>query len=221
MDPVGPGDRRVFLRLSQVRRYGVAEQRGIAGDGELAVKQDTRRSMAIADIRLIILDVDGVLTSGHVRYQGDGDETKEFHVHDGCAMKLWQDLGGSLAILSGRTSTSVQRRARELGIQCVRQGVGGKMGVYRELLQSFGLEDQHVCCVGDDLADLPLLTRCGFGAAPSDAAPAVKRIADYVARNRGGDGAVAEVIELVLRKQSRWRLPVAAADRGDDPDAGS
>ncbi|MCH7720849.1 MAG: HAD hydrolase family protein [Planctomycetes bacterium] len=166
--------------------------------------------MSVTDVRVIVLDVDGVLTSGHVRYQGVTEETKTFHVHDGCAIKLWQRQGGTIALLSGRTSADVQRRADELGIESIRQGSGDKLHDYRDLLQTLQIEDRHVCCAGDDLPDLPILVRCGFAVAPADAVPAAKRVADYVTLRPGGAGAVAELIELVLRKQGRWPHPLDA-----------
>jgi len=174
--------------------------------------------MNVSLIRAIVLDVDGVLTSGHVRYRGEGDEAKAFHVHDGCAIKLWQRAGGQVALLSGRTSTDVQRRAEELGISSYRQGSGDKLGDYSDLLKSWQIEERQTCCTGDDLGDLPLMVRCGFAVAPPDAVPAVRRVADYVTRRPAGGGCVAELIELVLRKQGRWPpapvAPVAPIDAG-------
>lgn len=166
--------------------------------------------MSVTEIRLIVLDVDGVLTSGHLHYAGITYESKTFHVHDGCAIKLWQAQGGTVAILSGRTSISVQARARELGIKSVRQGSSDKLGDYQKLLKKLQIEDRQVCCAGDDLPDLPILLRCGFAVAPADAVPAVKRVADYVTQRPAGGGAVAELIELVLRKQNRWPRPLDA-----------
>lgn len=163
--------------------------------------------MCVTDVRLIVLDVDGVLTSGRLCYpslSGIAGEIKEFHVHDGCAIKLWQGQGGAVAILSGRKSMSVQVRARELGIKSVRQGSKDKLRDYRKLLEKLQIEESQVCCAGDDLPDLPILVRCGFAVAPADAVPAVKRVADYVTERPAGGGAVAELIELVLRKQGRW-----------------
>ena len=168
--------------------------------------------MSVTEIRLIVLDVDGVLTSGHLHYHAAGDfntgEIKTFHVHDGCAIKIWQEQGGTVAILSGRRSFSVQTRARELGIESVLQGSKDKLSDYRKLLKKLQMEDQQVCCAGDDLPDLQILVRCGFAVAPADAVPAVKRVADYVTRCPGGAGAVAELIELILRKQGRWPQPL-------------
>ena len=164
--------------------------------------------MSVTEIRLIVLDVDGVLTSGHIHYQGPTEETKAFHVHDGCAIKLWQAQGGAIALLSGRCSRDVARRAGELGIKSVRQGSDDKLQDYRDLLEKLHIEDRDVCCVGDDLPDLPILVACGFAVAPADAVPAIKRVADYVTRRPSGAGAVAELIELVLRKQGRWPDPL-------------
>ncbi len=168
--------------------------------------------MSVTEIRLIVLDVDGVLTSGHLHYLLSYVEvpyhSKTFHVHDGCAIKLWQAQGGTVAILSGRKSASVRMRARELGIKSVRQGSSDKLSDYLKLLKKLQMEDGQVCCAGDDLPDLPILLRCGFAVAPVDAVPAVKRVADYVTQRPGGAGAVAELIELILRKQGRWPQPL-------------
>ena len=105
---------------------------------------------------------------------------------------------------------SVRMRARELGIKSVRQGSSDKLGDYLKLLKKLQMEDGQVCCAGDDLPDLPILLRCGFAVAPVDAVPAVKRVADYVTQRPAGGGAVAELIELVLRKQNRWPRPLKA-----------
>ena len=155
-------------------------------------------------INLIILDVDGVLTDGRVTTSPDGDVAKGFHVHDGCALKLWQRSGGKVAILSGREGRQITQRASELGIEWVRMGVVNKSKVYTDLLALADCEDQAVAYVGDDLPDLGPMSRCGIAVAVANAVGPVKRAADYVTRRGGGSGAVAEVVEWLLRKKGLW-----------------
>lgn len=155
-------------------------------------------------IKLLILDVDGVLTDGRIAVAPSGEWTKAFYVQDGCALKLWQRLGGKVALLSGRAEEAVDRRAAELGIEWVHSGVTDKLRAYRAVLASAGYRDAEVSYVGDDLPDLAPMRCCGFPVAVANAAPVVKRAAHYVTRRRGGGGAVAEVVEVLLRKQERW-----------------
>lgn len=153
---------------------------------------------------LLILDVDGVLTDGRVVTTPEGESSKTFYVHDGCAIKLWQQCGGQVAILSGRSSKALMRRVEELGIEQVHTGATDKLSAYCAILASTGFENAAVGYLGDDLPDLEPMSLCGFPVAVANAVPAVKRIATYVTRRCGGEGAVAEVVELVLRRQKRW-----------------
>lgn len=161
-------------------------------------------------INVLVLDVDGVLTDGTLMYSESGTQIKTFHVHDGHALKLWQQAGHRAAILSARESPVVKRRAAELGVQHVEQGCADKEAGYLRLLERLDASDEAVCYIGDDAPDLGPMRRCAFSVAPANAVAAVKRAARYVTRRSGGSGAVAEVIELMLRKQGLWR-PV---DRG-------
>ena len=163
------------------------------------------REMDFDAIHLLILDVDGVLTDGSIVMGESGSVTKVFSVHDGYALKLWRRVGHEIAILSGRTSPAVERRAAELGIEAVRQGCEDKLAVYDRLLEAVRATDAAVCYVGDDAPDLPPMRRCTFPVAVANAVPVVKQTAQYVTRRPGGAGAVAEVIELILRKQRRWK----------------
>jgi len=167
--------------------------------------------MDLARINLLILDVDGVLTDGRVAPAADGNATKFFHAQDGYAIRVWLDRGGQAAILSGRADETVRRRAVELGIDQVLLGMVGKLAGYETILASAGLADEAVAYIGDDLPDLEPMERCAFPVAVADAVPAVKRVAMYVTRRAGGRGAVAEVIELLLRKSGRWRHGLPAA----------
>ena len=166
--------------------------------------------MDLALTTLLILDVDGVLTDGRLTYMRAGaDNPKTFFVQDGYAIKLWQRCGGGVAIISGRESRPVSRRAKELGIEHVHLGVHDKIRAYEEVLAAVGCSDEAVAYVGDDLPDLAPMRRCGFAVAVANAVGEVKRVADYITRRPGGAGAVAEVIELLLRKQGKWSQAVA------------
>ena len=160
--------------------------------------------MDLARIKLLILDVDGVLTDGRVRPGADGEWAKGFSIQDGCAIKLWQRCGGQVALLSGRSDTVTERRAAELGIEMVRAGAADKASAYDEIVASVGCTNEAVAYVGDDLPDCGPMSRAGFPVAVVNAHPAVKKSSKYVTRRRGGCGAVAELVELLLRKQHRW-----------------
>jgi 3-deoxy-D-manno-octulosonate 8-phosphate phosphatase (KDO 8-P phosphatase) len=156
-------------------------------------------------INLLVLDVDGVLTDGAITYSESGAAVKSFHVHDGLAIKLWQRAGRRVAILSSRESPVVKRRATELGVSEVLQGEEDKASGFAALLQRLHAVEGEVCYVGDDFPDLAPMRACGFPVAVANAAPAVKQTAAYVTHRCGGSGAVAEVVELILRKQGLWR----------------
>ncbi len=160
--------------------------------------------MDFGRLKLLILDVDGVLTSGQVVFDGASDDSRVFFVQDGCAIKAWQGHGGTTAVISGRSSPAVEQRAAQLGIQHVVQGVEDKLAAYDRILAKLSLDDDRVCYVGDDLPDLGPMGRCILPVAVYNAAPAVKRRAEYVTTKPGGAGAVAELIELILRKQGKW-----------------
>ena len=158
---------------------------------------------ALRRVRLIVLDVDGVLTDGRI-YLGPGGEWKSFHVHDGLAMARAVAAGFPVAVVSSRTSDAVTRRCAEVGVAEVHQGVREKVAVYEALRSRHGCRDAEVACMGDDLADLPVLSRAGLAVAPADAVPAVRRAARWVTRLPGGRGAVREVLEAVLRAHGLW-----------------
>lgn len=155
-------------------------------------------------IELLVLDVDGVLTDGRILSSVDGGWEKSFYVQDGCAIKLWSQLGGQIAILSGRSESALDRRAAELGIQTVVKGVSDKTAALEAMLSSSETDARCVAYVGDDLPDLGPMSRVAFPVAVANAHSAVKRSARYVTRRAGGRGAVAEVVEFLLRKQGRW-----------------
>lgn len=156
-------------------------------------------------IRLLVLDVDGVLTDGGIVHGSPELETKSFHVRDGSALTFWRRAGHRSAVITGRCSPLVDRRAREVAIDFVFQGASDKLDVYQKLLEQTGMAATETCYVGDDLPDVPVLRHCGLAAAVADACPEVRADAHYITRSAGGRGAVREVIELILRCQGRWR----------------
>ncbi len=171
--------------------------------------------MTVAALRLLVLDVDGVLTDGSVMYSDSGEEFKRFHVRDGVGIKLWQRAGHRVAFLSGRSSPAVSRRAAELGVTLVLQGHADKSAALDEILTACGMTAAEACAVGDDLPDLPVLTRVGLAVAVADACPEVRAAAGHVTMAPGGSGAVREVVEHVLKLQGRWAgLTAAAAPAG-------
>lgn len=155
-------------------------------------------------IRLLILDVDGVMTDGRIIINEHGEEIKCFHVRDGHGLKLLLGAGIDVVIISGRKSKTVEYRAKELGIREIYQGVKEKESLCRELLQRKKLTRDQVCCMGDDLTDLPMFNQAGIFIAVADAAAEVRDAAIYVTKNRGGNGAVREVCELILKAQHKW-----------------
>lgn len=156
------------------------------------------------NIRLFVMDVDGTLTDGTLTYGPDGSELKSFHSKDGAGIKLLRVVGVTPAIISGRESVPTARRARELGIDEVQQGIEDKAGALEELCERLGVSLAETAFVGDDLSDLPPMRLCGFSAAPSDAAAEVLEEATFVSDRPGGRGAVREAIEALLRGDGRW-----------------
>lgn len=155
-------------------------------------------------IRLLILDVDGVLTDGRIVYDANGVESKFFNVKDGLGIKLLQKAGIQVGIISGRESEVVTRRAAELGIHLLYQRALDKVGPYREILAATGFADDEVAYMGDDLPDIPLMKRVGLAAAPADAVEDVLPFVHLVVRNRGGWGAVRELCDFILKEQGIW-----------------
>ncbi len=156
-------------------------------------------------IELLVLDVDGVLTDGRVIIHSDGSESKCFHILDGHGIRMWQRVGGQVALLSGRSSPATIRRAEELQIAHVLQDCHFKLPALQQLLERLGVPAANVAYVGDDLMDLPVIRYVGFGAAVADAIEEVKEQADYVTTRPGGQGAVREVIEYILKNSGRWQ----------------
>jgi 3-deoxy-D-manno-octulosonate 8-phosphate phosphatase (KDO 8-P phosphatase) len=161
-------------------------------------------------IKMLLFDVDGVLTDGTIMVHGDGSESKQFNIKDGAGIVWAQRAGLAIGLLSARTADATAVRAAQLGIAIVSQGISDKLAGYEAILEKAGLTDEQVGYMGDDLPDLPVLRRAGFSAAPADAAPEVRAAVQWVSASGGGRGAVRECIEHVLRAQGHWRTAVAA-----------
>lgn len=163
----------------------------------------------LARVRLLLLDVDGVLTDGSVTWSSEGHELKTFHVRDGLGLRLWQQAGNMVAIITGRASRALTLRTDELGIGIVRQGVGDKVAAAAEVVATCGVSWEESAFIGDDLPDLPVVKRCGVGVAVADACPELKAAAMLVTERAGGRGAVREVVERLLRARGGWEAAMA------------
>ncbi|MBI5864136.1 MAG: HAD hydrolase family protein [Planctomycetes bacterium] len=159
----------------------------------------------MADIRCLVLDVDGVLTDGRLWYGEAAEPLRAFHIHDGLAIKWFARLGGWPVILTGKKSLAVARRAKELEIDTVIQGSEDKRRDLEEVLGQRGVPLSAVAMIGDDLPDLPVLNACGYPIAVANAVEAVRRAARFVTRREGGQGAVREAIEHLMAREGRWQ----------------
>ena len=178
--------------------------RGRSGRGSSAATARARK------VRLLLMDVDGVLTDGRVYLQefpgGEVLEMKVFHSQDGAGLKLARLAGLRLGVITGRNSAAMTRRAQENGMEFVYQGREEKGPAYEEILRRAQASDDEVAFVGDDLPDLPVLRRAGLAVAVANAVPEVKGVAHFVTQRHGGEGAVREVIEFILKAQGKWLL---------------
>jgi len=155
-------------------------------------------------IQLLLLDVDGVMTDGGIIYDGNGLETKVFNVKDGHGIKMLQRAGIGVGIITGRSSDVVICRAQELGIELLYQGSLRKLESYEDVKLKTGLADSQIAYMGDDVIDVPVMRRVGFAAAPQDALAEAKNAAHYIASRNGGQGAVREVCDLILKGRGVW-----------------
>ncbi len=162
-----------------------------------------------ARVRLILFDVDGVLTDGKLLVHADGSESKTFDIKDGTGIVWAQRLGLTVGLLSARSSVATAQRAAQLGITLVHQGVQSKLDTYNQIADSLMLDDADIAYMGDDILDLPVLARVGFATAPADASADVRSRVHWVSQAKGGDGAARELIELILRAQNRWDSVIA------------
>jgi 3-deoxy-D-manno-octulosonate 8-phosphate phosphatase (KDO 8-P phosphatase) len=154
-------------------------------------------------IKMILMDVDGVMTGGEIIYASSGEEFKVFNIHDGMGMAMARMAGLKTGIITGRRSEMVRRRAEELKVDAVVQGQIDKLAAYVKIKTRFNLADADIAFIGDDLVDLCILKRVGFSAAVADASQAVKNASDYVTAAAGGRGAVREVVDLILESQDK------------------
>ena len=166
-------------------------------------------------VEAIVFDVDGVLTRGDIIYGTEG-EWKTFNAQDGMGFDLARQAGLKLAVFSGRSSTAVRRRARELHVNAVAEGVKDKGSAIGELLEKLGVKAEQVCYVGDDLVDLPAMAVAGFPVAVANGVEEVRKAAAWVTTKRGGDGAAREVIEFVLKAKGAWPQVVQRYARKSD-----
>lgn len=155
------------------------------------------------DIRLLVLDVDGVLTDGRLYFSPKGEEMKVFHVRDGAGIVQLLRAGIQIAVISGRQSRAVERRMTELGVTWIRQGIDDKLAALRELLDILGLGPQAVASIGDDTADLPIFEIARLSVAVADAHASVKSRAHFITQANGGQGAVREICDLIMESQRR------------------
>ena len=157
------------------------------------------------NVKMVIMDVDGVLTDGKIIIDANGVESKAFYVQDGSAITYLHRAGMKTAIISGRNSEVVELRAKELSIEDVYLGIHKKMDAYEEILKKHKLKDNEICYIGDDLIDLPILRKVGFSVAVPNAPLEVKERVSYITDAPGGYGAIREVTEKILKSQGKWK----------------
>lgn len=165
-------------------------------------------------IKLLVLDVDGVLSDGRIIYGDHGDEIKSFDVSDGLGIFLVRRAGIKTAILTARGSNIVKRRAKELKIDKLYKDFHYKIEALRQIRRAFKLQDEEICFVGDDLIDIPVLKRVGLAVCPSSAVDEVKATVHVITRKRGGRGAVREICDLILKSQGKWKKVTEAYFEG-------
>jgi len=163
-------------------------------------------TLKLKKIKLLAMDVDGVLTDGRIIIDDHGKETKLFNVQDGMGIVFFQRAGFKTAIITARASKAVQWRADDLKIGKVYQDAFPKLNAYEQMLKDFNVKDDEVCFIGDDLPDLRVLQRVGFAVAVPNAVAEAKKASDYVTKKNGGEGAVREIIELILKANGKWDI---------------
>jgi len=171
------------------------------------VKIPTALNKKLKSVKLFLCDVDGVLTDGTV-YMGGGVETKRFHIRDGLGLKFLQLYGIPVGWVSRRPSSATEQRAKDLKIDFVVQHDGGKIEGVEKILRQTGKDWADVCYVGDDIVDIAVLNRVGLAVAVGDAVAETKQAADYVTKAHGGNGAIREIVEMILKAQNKWKLVV-------------
>lgn len=176
-----------------------------SGNRDYPEKGKISNGANLADIQMLVVDVDGVLTDGTILIDSNGGDSKFFNVVDGHGIRMWQRAGLKVVFLSGRASKSTKYRAEQLGIDYVFEDCQDKLATLKQLLKKLPLSPNRVAYIGDDLLDLPPISYVGFGVAVANAVDEVKNMADYVTTRRGGNGAVREVIEYILKNTGRWQ----------------
>ena len=172
-----------------------------AAPSTAALESVTQRA---ARVRVLLLDVDGVMTDGRIVYAAYGDELKFFNVQDGAGLVFWKRMGLRSAIITSRASRLVKKRAKELRVDFLAQGQLLKLPAYEKLLRQWRLKEEEVCAIADDLMELPLLRRVGLAVAVPNAVDEVKQASHYITQRAGGQGAVREVIDLILKAKGLW-----------------
>lgn len=155
-------------------------------------------------IKLLLLDVDGVLTDGRIVYDSQGRDTKFFDVHDGLGVCLLKKAGISTILITAKGSAAIKPRARDMGVEAVYANISPKSAALEKILKKYRVTSDEVCFVGDDLLDLGIMQKVGFAIAVFNASPELKKIASYITLREGGHGAVREVAELILKAQGKW-----------------
>jgi len=155
-------------------------------------------------IKMLVLDIDGVMTDGRIIYDSKGNELKCFNVLDGLGLAVLKQIKMKVVLVTAKGSRPVLRRARDIGVAEVWQDAHDKLKPYRQILKKHKLKNEDICFVGDDLVDLSVMKRAGLSVAVANACPEAKRIAHYVTKKEGGKGAVREIIEIILRAQNIW-----------------
>lgn len=173
-------------------------KRGSRVSGQGSIKEKIKK------IKILILDVDGIMTDGSIIYNDDGKETKVFDVKDGHGIKMLMRAGISVALITGRKSGVVRHRAKNLGIDMVYQNAVDKVIAFNDILAKTSLKPENAAYMGDELVDIPVLKRAGLSITVPDGVPEVKAVSDYVTKKYGGKGAVREVSELILKVQNKW-----------------
>ena len=167
-------------------------------------QNNTELTERLKRIRLLVLDVDGVMTDGGLTIGDDGQEYKTFHSHDGLGMKLLKATGVNLAIITGRTSDVVRKRAESTGVAHLYQGAEDKLAAFQDMIQRLGLDAAQCAFMGDDVVDLPPMLQCGVAIAVPDSPDLLLQHVHYVTQKKGGKGAVREVCELIMQAQGTF-----------------
>jgi 3-deoxy-D-manno-octulosonate 8-phosphate phosphatase (KDO 8-P phosphatase) len=167
----------------------------------------------IKKVKLLLLDVDGVLTDGRIIYDSKGCDLKFFDVHDGLGVHILKTMGIKTILVTAKASGTIKHRAKDMGVVEIYEDAIPKTEAFMKILKKYKVEEDEVCFIGDDLVDLSVLKRVGFAVAVSNACNEVKRVASYITKKEGGRGAVREVAELILRTQKKWKKAIKVFEK--------